>query len=96
MQCLKEHLTFTGDASPMAHLMLSVMDDFAECERALLRKRQREGIALAKQRGVYRGRKKSFTGAQIAERKRHIGTGEQQAHVARAFGISRETLSQYL
>lgn len=96
MQFLKEHLTFTGDDSPMAHLMLSVMGAFAEFERALIRERQREGIALAKQRGVYRGRKKSLTGAQIAEMQRRIGAGEQKAHVARAFGISRETLYQYL
>ena len=96
MQFLKEHLTFTGDDSPMAHLMLSVMGAFAEFERALLRERQREGIALAKQRGVYRGRKKSLTDEQIAEMKRRIEAGEQKAHVARAFGISRETLYQYL
>jgi DNA invertase Pin-like site-specific DNA recombinase len=96
IQFLKEHLTFTGDDSPMAHLMLSVMGAFAEFERALIRERQREGIALAKQRGVYRGRKKSLTGAQIAEMKRRIGAGEQKTHVARAFGISRETLYQYL
>jgi DNA invertase Pin-like site-specific DNA recombinase len=93
---LKEQLTFTGDDSPMAQLMLSVMGAFAEFERALLRERQREGIALAKQRGVYRGRKKSLTSAQIAEVKRRIGAGEQKAQVARAFGISRETLYQYL
>jgi DNA invertase Pin-like site-specific DNA recombinase len=80
----------------MAHLMLSVMGAFAEFERALIRERQREGIALAKQRGVYRGRKKSLTGAQITEMQRRIKTGEQKAHVARAFGISRETLYQYL
>ena len=55
IQFLKEHLTFTGDDSPMAHLMLSVMGAFAEFERALIRERQREGIALAKQRGA-RGR----------------------------------------
>ena len=96
IQFLKEHLTFTGEDSPMAHLMLSVMGAFAEFERALIRERQREGIALAKQRGVYRGRKKSLTGAQIAEMKRRIEAGEQKAHVARAFGISRETLYQYL
>ena len=35
-----------------APVLLSVMGDFAECERALIRERQREGIALAKQRGV--------------------------------------------
>jgi DNA invertase Pin-like site-specific DNA recombinase len=96
VQFLKEHLTFTGDDSPMAQLMLSVMGAFAEFERALLRERQREGIALAKQRGVYRGRKRSLTSEQIAEVKRRIGAGEQKAHVARAFGISRETLYQYL
>ena len=33
---------------------------------------------------------------QIAEVKHRIGAGEQKAHVARAFGISRETLYQYL
>src|SRR5262249_49808725 len=41
---LKEHLTFTGEDTPMAQLMLSVMGAFAEFERALLRERQREGI----------------------------------------------------
>ena len=55
--CSTEGLNFTGDDSPMANLMLSVMGAFAEFERALLRERQREGIALAKQRGAYRGRK---------------------------------------
>jgi len=53
IQFLKEQLTFTGDDSPMAHLMLSVMGAFAEFERTLIRERQREGIALAKQRGAY-------------------------------------------
>ncbi|GGF69466.1 hypothetical protein GCM10010912_13230 [Paenibacillus albidus] len=49
-----------GEESPMSNLMLSVMGAFSEFERALIRERQREGIALAKQRGVYRGRKKSL------------------------------------
>ncbi|MGF6298254.1 DNA invertase Pin-like site-specific DNA recombinase [Paraburkholderia sp. WC7.3d] len=53
----KKCLTFTGEDSPMANLMLSVMGAFAEFERALIRERQREGIALAQQRGAYRGRK---------------------------------------
>ncbi len=42
----------------MANLMLSVMGAFAEFERALIRERQREGIALAKQRGAYQGPQK--------------------------------------
>ncbi len=58
IEFVKEALTFTGEDSPMANLLLSVMGAFAEFERALIRERQREGISLAKQRGVYRGRKK--------------------------------------
>ncbi len=80
----------------MANLMLSVMGAFAEFERALIRERQREGIALAKQRGAYRGRKKSLSEPQIVELKRRIADGEQKAAVAREYGISRETLYQYL
>ena len=50
MEFVKEGLVFTGDNSPMATLMLSVMGAFAEFERALIRERQREGITLARQR----------------------------------------------
>ena len=42
---VKEGLTFTGDNSPMATLLLSVMGAFAQFERALIRERQAEGIA---------------------------------------------------
>jgi DNA invertase Pin-like site-specific DNA recombinase len=96
IEFVKESLTFTGEDSPMANLMLSVMGAFAEFERALIRERQREGIALAKQRGAYRGRKKSITATDIAELRRRIDAGDKKAQVARDYGISRETLYQYL
>ena len=96
IEFVKENLTFTGEDSPMANLMLSVMGAFAEFERALIRERQREGIALAKQRGAYRGRKKSLSDEQVAELKRRVAAGEQKAKLAREFGISRETLYQYV
>lgn len=96
IEFVKESLTFTGEDSPMANLMLSVMGAFAEFERALIRERQREGIALAKQRGAYRGRKKSLSEPQIVELKRCIADGEQKTAVAREYGVSRETLYQYL
>ena len=92
----KEQLSFTGEDSPMAKLMLSVMGAFAEFERALLRERQREGIALAKQRGVYRGRKRALSDNEIAEARMHVAAGKKKAQVARDFGISRETLYKYL
>jgi DNA invertase Pin-like site-specific DNA recombinase len=93
---LKEHLTFTGEDTPMAQLMLSVMGAFAEFERALLRERQREGIVLAKQRGAYRGRKKSLAPDQVAALRARAEAGAKKAPLAREFGISRETLYQYL
>src|SRR3954465_11067348 len=57
IEFVKEGLTFTGEDSPMATLLLSVMGAFAEFERALILERQREGIAAAKQRGAYTGRR---------------------------------------
>jgi DNA invertase Pin-like site-specific DNA recombinase len=96
IEFVKERLTFTGEDSPMANLMLSVMGAFAEFERALIRERQREGISLAKLRGAYKGRKKSLNSEQVAELKSRVGAGEQKAKVARDFKISRETLYQYL
>jgi DNA invertase Pin-like site-specific DNA recombinase len=92
----KEHLTFTGEDSPMANLMLSVMGAFAEFERALIKERQHEGIAQAKKRGAFKGRKKSLSQAEIAEVRRRIANGRIKAQVAREFGISRQTLYQYL
>jgi DNA invertase Pin-like site-specific DNA recombinase len=96
IEFVKESLSFTGEDSPMANFMLSVMGAFAEFERALIRERQREGIALAKQRGAYRGRRKSLASEQISELKRRVTAGEQKSLLAREFGISRETLYQYL
>src|SRR5215210_8960827 len=94
IEFVKEQLTFTGEDSPMANLLLSVMGAFAEFERALIRERQREGIALAKQRGAYRGRKKALSPEQVAELRGRAAAGAQKAKLAREFGISRETLYQ--
>src|SRR4029450_11263885 len=51
IEFVKEHLAFTGDDSPMAGLLLSVMGAFAEFERALIHERQRGGVVLGEQRG---------------------------------------------
>jgi DNA invertase Pin-like site-specific DNA recombinase len=96
IEFVKEHLTFTGENSPMANLMLSVMGAFAEFERALIKERQREGITLAKKRGAFKGRKKSLSQAAVAEMRQRIAVGISKAQVAREFGISRETLYKYL
>lgn len=93
---LKENLTFTGEDSPMSNLLLSVMGAFSEFERALIRERQLEGIALAKKRGAYRGRKRALSLEQVDSLKQRIANGDKKSQVAQELGISRETLYQYL
>ena len=95
VQFVKEGMLFTGDDSAMSKLLLSVMGAFAEFERSLLKERQREGIALAKKAGVYKGRKPSLTPERAGELRARITAGEKKAALAREFGISRETLYQY-
>lgn len=92
----KEGLVFTGEDSPMANLMLSVMGAFAEFERSLIKERQREGIALAKTRGVYQGRKRALDPDQVSELAAQAAAGIPKAQLAREYGLSRETVYQYL
>jgi len=98
VEFVKERLAFTGSDSPMAKLQLTILGAVAEFERALIRERQREGIALAKAKGVYKGRKRALDDTRIGElRKRDDeNRGRGRAALAREFGISRETLYQYL
>lgn len=93
---VKENLTFTGKDDPMAALMLTMLAGFAQFERSMIRERQREGIAVAKAAGVYKGRKPSLSGEQVAVLKERAASGEAKASIARDLGISRETLYQYL
>ena len=92
----KENLTFTGQDSPMSHLLLSVMGAFAQFERDLIRERQREGITLAKLReGAYIGRKHSLDPAQAKELRRRVDAGESKTALAVELGISRQTIYRY-
>ncbi|WP_258725229.1 recombinase family protein [Cellulomonas sp. NS3] len=96
VEFVKEHLTFTGENSPMSTLLLSVMGAFAEFERALILERQREGIAAAKQRGAYTGRRPALTPERAQQLRERAATGEPKSALAKEFGISRETLYNYL
>lgn len=98
VQFMKESLTFTGEDSPMANLLLSMLGAVAEFERSLIRERQREGIAIAKAKGAYRGRKPALTPERAAELRAadQERGGKNRAGLAKEYGISRETLYQYL
>ena len=93
---LKEGLTFTGEDSPMANLLLSVMGGIAEFERALIHERQAEGIALAQKKGVYIGRKKSLNAEQVDYMKESIAKHKKKNEIAKELGVSRETVYRYL
>ena len=96
VEFVKEQLCFTGDDNAMENLLLNVMGAFAECERSLIRERQREGIALAKKRGVYRGRIPSLDAVRAAELREKAAAGVPKSVLALEFGVSRETVYVYL
>lgn len=95
---LKEKIDLdpSGETSAMTKLLMSMMGAVAEFERALIRERQREGIAVAKANGVYKGRSRSVTDEQIEQLKTMVETGVSLAKAARTVGISRATAYRYL
>lgn len=98
VQFIKEKLTFSaGTDNPMDELMFSMLAAFAQFERSLIRERQREGIAIAKAKGdVYLGRKPALNAGQVADLKAKAAAGAKKTTLSKEFGISRETLYQYL
>jgi DNA invertase Pin-like site-specific DNA recombinase len=92
VQFVKENLTFTSEDSAMSNLLLSLLGAVAEFERSMIRERQREGIALAKKAGVYKGRKPSLTAVQVAEIRKRVRAGEKKTRLATEYRISRQTL----
>ena len=94
---LKENIDLspTGETSAISKLLLSMMGAVAEFERSLIKERQREGIALAKSKGIYRGRK-PLDQTKIQEAQKLITQGVPRAKVARDLKIGRTPLYRYL
>jgi DNA invertase Pin-like site-specific DNA recombinase len=91
---LSERLTFTGDTDDaFSRLQLQLMGAFAEFERNIIRKRQAEGIAKAKVRGVYQGRKKMVDDQKIIDLKQK---GKRVSAIAAELGVSRMTVYRAL
>jgi hypothetical protein len=96
VQFIKESLTFTNDNNPMSNLLLGVMGSLSEWERAVIRERQLQGIAIAKSNGVYKGRKKALSDADVVKLRSLVAAGTPKTQIANEFGISRQTLYAYL
>ena len=92
----QKRLTFRADvADPMADLMMRMLAGFAQFERAMIRERQKEAIAIEKAKGdVYSAPK--LNAAQVAGLWARCDAGEEKAAVARSLGISRVSLYRYL
>ena len=93
VQFVAERLSFDpGGGDPFAVFQLHLLGAVAQLERSLIRERQREGIALAKERGVYLGRARRLDGAQVAEARALAEAGVPKAKITRDLGCSRRVL----
>src|SRR5258708_16225279 len=97
VEFFKNKLSFAcATPDPMPNLMLTMLAGFATFERDLIRERQREGIALAKARGVYKGRKKALKPEEADQLRESADAGLSKAELARTYLITRETVYSYL
>lgn len=87
----KEKLEFTGEDSPSQNLMLQMMGAVAQFERAMIKERQREGIAKAKEKGVYKGRTKTVDDGAI---RAAIAGGQSFRKAAESLGVSLSTVQR--
>lgn len=93
---VKESMTFTGNDDPMATLMLQLLGAVGQFERALIKERQREGIAIAKAEGVYKGRKPALDAEAAASLRDMVARGIPKTDIAASLGISRASVYEYL
>ncbi len=94
----KENLTFeSGKNDPYQKLMMTMLGAVAELERSLILERQKEGIALAKLKGKYKGGKHKLSSQDVVELKELAKSQKVSlSELARKYQISRPTLYSYL
>lgn len=89
-----ENLTFSADTNDaFAKLQLQMMGAFAEFERNIIRKRQAEGIAKAKAKGVYKGGTKRIDRDKVQQLREE---GLSTYKIAEQMGISRMSVHRIL
>jgi len=72
--------------------MFNMLASFAQFERQIIKQRQREGIAKAKQKGVYLGRKKTIDDNAIITAMSKEGASFRK--VAKELGVSLSTVQR--
>ena len=85
----KEQLTFNNSSDAMSKLLLNMLGAVYEFEREVMLERQREGIAIAKAEGKYKGRKPTVDSSEILKL---IKKGVSIRKVAAELGIGISTV----
>lgn len=95
---LKENLTFSSNEATNAFqtLMLTMLGAINEFERNIILERQKEGIAIAKAKGKYKGTNKLLTDIEISEIKRLSAEGVKPKALTERYGVSRQTIYNYI
>ena len=96
LEFLNEKLVFRHDCLEVVRPIIAVMEALAAFERTAAREKQAAGIAAAKRRGSYTGRKKKLSDNQVVSLIDRACAGESKSKLARDFDISRQTLYRYL
>ena len=91
----KENLKFDGTKTDMySELLLTILAGFSAFERNIILERQREGIAIAKEKGVYKGRKSKLTKEQVNTMKIDFENGLAKTEIAKKYGVTRAYVYQ--
>lgn len=80
----------------VGRMVASVMFGLAEIEMEYRQERQAAGIRLAKEAGVYHGRRQGTTKAQPQRARQLHQRGLNPAEIAKALGVSERTVFRYL
>jgi DNA invertase Pin-like site-specific DNA recombinase len=80
----------------VGHLVAGVLFAVAEIELEHVKERQAAGIALAKQRGVFKGRKLGATKAKPQRARELRDKGMTLPEIAQALQVDKRTVSRYL
>ena len=96
VEFVTNNLVFSGDDPAASVLTLSILGAVAQFERSLLLERQREGIEIARRKGMYRGRKQKLEPERVKELRARIAAGAEKKSLAREYGISRAALYNYI
>ena len=85
-------------STPQGRLMLTMIAAINEFERANLLERQKEGIALAKAEGKYKGRKEINIDSDTFEMmySKYMNREINKTELAKQLGISRPTLDKLI